>query len=70
LNVKVKGEDHQGQISSPSKMHCNAFAANDAMKQDHSVAAGGNGSAQHGCVLFMFGKASVALVLTVRAGTA
>ena len=33
LNVKVKGQGHQGQISSPMKMHCNALAANNVMQQ-------------------------------------
>jgi len=33
LNVKVKGQGHEGQISSPLKMHCNALAANNVMQQ-------------------------------------
>ena len=32
LNVKVKGHGHQGQISFPLKMHCNAQAANNVMQ--------------------------------------
>ena len=65
LNVTVKGRGHQGQISSPLKMYCNGLAANNVMQQktrDHSVAAGGDGSAQHGCVRSMFGKTSLGLV--------
>jgi len=62
---KVKGHGHQLQISSPLKMSCNALAANNVTQQqtDHSVAAGGGWSAQRGCVRFMFGKTSLALVL-------
>jgi len=33
LNVKVKGQGHQGQISSPLKMHCNLLASNNVMQQ-------------------------------------
>jgi len=33
LNVKVKGQGHYGQISSPVKMHCNVLAANNVMQQ-------------------------------------
>jgi len=32
LNVKVKGQGHYLQISSPLKMHCNALAANNVMR--------------------------------------
>jgi len=30
---KVKGQGHQGQTSSPLKMHCNALAANNVKQQ-------------------------------------
>jgi len=30
---EVKGQGHQGQISSPLKMHCNAVAANNVNQQ-------------------------------------
>jgi len=32
LNVKVKGQGHQGQISSQLKIYCNALAANNVMQ--------------------------------------
>jgi len=61
---KVKGQGHQGQISSPLKMRCNALAemTSTSIRWDHSVAAGNDRSAQCGCVRFMFGKISLALV--------
>ena len=33
LNVKVKGQSRQGQISSPLKKHCNALAADNVIQQ-------------------------------------
>ena len=33
MKVKVKGQDHQGQISSPMKMHYTALTANTVMQQ-------------------------------------
>jgi len=33
LNVKVEGQGHHQQISSPMKMDCNALAANKVMQQ-------------------------------------
>jgi len=60
LNVKIIDQGHQGQLSSALKMHCKALAANNS-RRDHSVAVKGDGSAQRGCVRFMFGKTSLAL---------
>jgi len=65
LNLKVKGQDHQGQISSPLKMHCNTLAANNVMQQQKGpfCCCWGDGSAQSGCMWLMFRKISLALVL-------
>ena len=45
---KVKRQGHQGQISSPLKMHCDAHAANNVMQQQTGPlrTAGGDGSAK------------------------
>jgi len=33
LNVKVKGQGHQGQTSSPLRMRCNVLAGNNVVQQ-------------------------------------
>ena len=64
LNVKCQG--HQGQVSSPLKMHCNALAADDVIQQHREPfrrCRWADGSdAQRGCVRFMFGETYLALV--------
>jgi len=72
LNVKVKGQGHQGQISSPLQMHCNTLAANNVHQRQMGPLRRCQGviivHKQCGqgvlyvaaCVRFMFGKTSVA----------
>jgi len=72
LDVKVKGQGHHEQISSPFKMHCNALAANNVTQQQtgplrrcrEGVMAvhrqrGPGVMYVAACVQFMFGKTSL-----------
>jgi len=63
LNVKVKDQRSRSPgtnfLSTETRW---LQITTDSSRRDHSVAAGGDGSAQRRCVRFMFGKTSLALV--------
>jgi len=68
LNVKVKGQGHQGQQtrcalpSPPAATEWNALAANNVMQQQSEPLRRCREVISAGCVRFMFGKTSLALV--------